>query len=151
MFQWWRTLETTRTAGTVCRCDKRTDLSAACLPEGPWGSRYHPSYTNLEGKPCGLGHMLRWCSVVVPLLRLSVALIIYSIVIPKPCEGGIKCHSHWQWLCRSWATWSYISVTHKTKLSRVERIICKYELGLSLLRPVCYLIGVCYHCSAVCV
>lgn len=43
MFQWWRTLETACAAGTACRYDRRTDLFAACFPEGRWGSRYQPS------------------------------------------------------------------------------------------------------------
>lgn len=103
MFRWWKALETTRTASTACRCDKRTDLSAACLK-----SRYHPSYTNLEGKPCGLGHVLRWCSVIAPFLWLSVALIIYITVILTSCEGSIT----WQWFCRSKATRSHLFHWH---------------------------------------
>ncbi len=71
-------------------------ISVCCIsPQEPMRESLSSIIHKLGGEACGLGHVLRWCSVVVPLLWLSVALIIYSTVIPTSCEGSIKCHSHW--------------------------------------------------------
>lgn len=71
---------------------------------------------HLEGKPCGLGHVLRWCSVVVPLLWLSLSLIIYSTEIPTSFEGSLTPFSLIV-IC-SKATWIVLFRWHKNNVEQ---------------------------------